>query len=799
MQSIVTTINSIADAWWSFCVLVTWESAAIFVVLACIVLLLRKAPAATRYAIWTLFLIKLLMPPIPLSLTTRTEMAPVNTSAAGSVTQALDSKDIPGLSKPSVLPAPQEQTASPGQMSLPAWRVDENVVPVARPEVHVTAQLFLAWLSMVLLLSALLIRKWRKTRRAMNEAVPLADQKTLGRILALARQLGLKRKIQIFTHPALTSPVVAGIRQPRLVLPRSDIFQRLSHSEQDCVVLHELAHIHRKDLALHYVALAIQVLYFWNPLVWIVNRVLRREREFACDEYALFLMRGQRKALATGLLKLLEFHIIPSVPSPVYLGIANTRKALATRLLRMHSPVPFNLGRQNRRTIGLLALLALLVLPNIWALEKTITISPHDEGLNVSVRLDRSKVMCDRENDVYLHIQLTGMPVRAQERQPLNLCLVLDKSGSMNADDKWGYLRLAVDKVVRTLTPQDRLAIVAYDSDVRTVQGLRFVEEPETILARMRYLSPGGSTNLYGGLERGCRLLEDYVSDDRVTRVILVSDGLANVGRSLPSDLRWLASRYCEKGIYISTIAVGNDFYHDMMVGIAEASLSNFYFVESPDAIEEAVSQELHGALSVAARDIKVEIQLPRGVVLEEALDKEITIRDGRIIVTFPDLYSHQQRNVTLRLRVAKKDEKADLRVAKVTVRYEPTAEPDCTRRFDYDRWVSFVDSAAEVEASRDRDVLVRLALLQSAAIRQQAYDLIKQHRYEEAAEVMQKEIKMLEKAADSYGSKALKDQLNQARQKARYSIQYNPRTGSYVYDPTNGTVSPGDVYRVRQ
>ena len=150
-------------------------------------------------------------------------------------------------------------------------------------------------------------------------------------------------------------------------------------------------------------------------------------------------------------------------------------------------------------------------------------------------------------------------------------------------------------------------------------------------------------------------------------------------------------------------------------------------------------------------------------------------------------------------LRVAKRSEKAELRVAKVTVRYEPTAEPGRARRFDYERWVSFVDSVAEVEASRDRDVLVRLALLQSASIRQEAYDLIKQQRYEEAARIMQKEIRMLERAADSYGSKALKDQLNEAQQKAHFSLQYNARTGSYTYDPTNGTVSPGDVYRVRQ
>jgi Ca-activated chloride channel family protein len=746
----------------------------------------------------SLFLIKLLMPPIPLSLSTRTEMIPANTSQSPIDDHTLKSSLISDTTESPVLAPIQQATTLPPINNL-VGGIDEKVPTITNAQIHPKGRLFLAWLGTVFLLGALLIRRWLKTQRIINAAVPLADQKRIHHIFALARRLGIKKRFQILTHPEFRSPVVTGIRRPRLVLPRSDIFQRLARSEQDCVVLHELAHIRRNDVALHYVALAIQVLYFWNPLVWIVNGALRREREFACDECALSVMHGERRALATGLLKLLEFHFIPSVPSPVYLGIANTRKALAARLLRIHSPVPLNLGRQNRRTIALLALLALVVLPNIWALEKTITISPHDEGLNVSVRVDRSKVVCGQENNLYLHVQLSGLPVRTTERQPLNLCLVLDKSGSMNADNKWGYLRMAVDKVARTLTPLDRLAIVMYDSDVRTVQRPEFVEEPERILGRIRYVSPGGSTNLYGGLERGCRLMEDYVSPDRVTRVILVSDGLANVGPSQPLDLRRLASRYCEKGIYVSTIAVGNDFYHDMMVGIAEASLSNFYFVQSPDAIEEAVSQELRGALSVAARDIKVEIELPRGVVLEEALDKDVTVRDGRIIVTFPDLYGHQQRNVTLRLRVAKKDEKADLRVAKVTVRYEPAAEPGCTRRFDFERWVSFVDSAAEVEASRDRDVLVRLVLLQSASLRQEAYDLIQQRRYDDAATAMQKEIHMLEKAADRYGSQALKDQLNEAQYKARYSLKYDTRTGSYVYDPTNGTVSAGDVYRVKQ
>src|SRR6185369_10288746 len=125
---------------------------------------------------------------------------------------------------------------------------------------------------------------------------------------------------------------------------------------------------------------------------------------------------------------------------------------------------------------------------------------------------------------------------------------------------------------------------------------------------------PGGSTALYAGVEAGADQIQKHLSSHRINRVILLSDGLANIGPSTPQDLRRLGNRLSERGISVTTIGVGDDYNEDLMAGLAEASDANYYYVKDTEKLPAIFAKELGELLTVAAREIRIEIVCPAGV-----------------------------------------------------------------------------------------------------------------------------------------------------------------------------------------
>src|SRR5208337_1493072 len=123
-----------------------------------------------------------------------------------------------------------------------------------------------------------------------------------------------------------------------------------------------------------------------------------------------------------------------------------------------------------------------------------------------------------------------------------------------------------------------------------------------------------GSTALYAGVKMGADQLQEYFSSKRINRVILLSDGIANVGPSSPRQLCRLGNDLAERGISVTTIGVGDNYNEDVMAGLAEASDANYYYVQDTEKLPEIFAKELGELLTVAARDVRIEITCPDGV-----------------------------------------------------------------------------------------------------------------------------------------------------------------------------------------
>ena len=194
------------------------------------------------------------------------------------------------------------------------------------------------------------------------------------------------------------------------------------------------------------------------------------------------------------------------------------------------------------------------------------------------------------------------------ERRPLNLVVVIDTSGSMLEDDRIGYVRSGLHRLIDELEDGDRLALVSYADGVTQWSGLDQPLDRPALHAIAEDLAAAGMTNLHGGLERGFQIAGAAFDLERQNRVLLMSDGIPTTGVTDDASIIAMAERSVSDGVGLTTIGVGLDFNVELMRGLAERGAGSFYFLESPQAIAEVFSEELDYAVEPLALDVSVEL-----------------------------------------------------------------------------------------------------------------------------------------------------------------------------------------------
>ncbi|HQE94127.1 MAG TPA: von Willebrand factor type A domain-containing protein [Anaerolineae bacterium] len=166
------------------------------------------------------------------------------------------------------------------------------------------------------------------------------------------------------------------------------------------------------------------------------------------------------------------------------------------------------------------------------------------------------------ENYHLVRVGLKGYEVPAEERPAVVLTFVIDVSGSMDMENRLGLVKDALELLVEQLRPTDEIGIVVYGSRARVVLEHTPVQNASTILRAIRRLDAEGSTNAEEGLEEGYRLARKYFNPEAVNRVILCSDGVANVGRTGPESILEVIREYAEKDIYLTSVGFGMGNYN---------------------------------------------------------------------------------------------------------------------------------------------------------------------------------------------------------------------------------------------
>lgn len=351
-----------------------------------------------------------------------------------------------------------------------------------------------------------------------------------------------------------------------------------------------------------------------------------------------------------------------------------------------------------------------------------------------------------------------------KKRTPLNISLVIDRSGSMEGD-KLTYVKKAAAFVVDNLTPEDYLSIVIYDTEVKVLYPSNSNINKQQVKKLIATIESDGSTNLSGGMIDGFKEVKSNFKPGYMNRVLLLTDGLANQGITEPNRLETIvASRLKEEAISLSTFGVGADFNEDLLQNLAEFGSGNYYFISSPDKIPEIFQREMKGLLSVVAQNTKLTIELPMEVSLEKVYGYPYAILNNRIEINFKDLFSEETKAVLIKYTVPAKFQEtvkiaAHVSYNNATMESVPLIESNLMRDV----------KAAENEVARDKEynkfVLQQIALFESNERMNEAMKAVDKGEYDKARKlVSDNQIYLKEKRKALTGSAELQrqDSINQ-------------------------------------
>ncbi len=266
----------------------------------------RRLKPRWRYALWFLVLLRLALPwTIP------------------------SSASLFNLLKmPAAAQHPQPEAASLQTMDAPISNAEGAATTLASASGH-----WLAWLwaaGALFLVSCAVVNQYKFRRRVARQR-PLTDEPTLNLLEDCKALMGVGTPVTLIETEAIKSPTLFGFVRPRLLLP-TELVSGFTREELHHVFLHELAHIKRLDILTGWVTLGLQIIHWFNPLVWLAFHRLRVDRELACDALALSYARtGENESYGLTIVKLLE-GFGQSVSGPSLAGILEDKQQIKERI-----------------------------------------------------------------------------------------------------------------------------------------------------------------------------------------------------------------------------------------------------------------------------------------------------------------------------------------------------------------------------------------------------------------------------------------------------------------------------------
>ena len=410
---------------------------------------------------------------------------------------------------------------------------------------------------------------------------------------------------------------------------------------------------------------------------------------------------------------------------------------------------------------------------------------------SLNLAAGRSLLAAGEKSTLCLKIGVTGFETESEMKRPrLNVALVIDRSGSM-AGSNIEQAKHAASHAVNLLREDDIVSVVIYDDEVEVLVPATKVSNKRDILSKTDSIGIGGCTALYAGTEKGGREVKKFFEKGYVNRVILLSDGLANVGPSTPEDLEKLGRKLGGEGICVTTLGLGEGYDEDLMQRLARASDGNHFFVTSEKKLVEVFDEEFKTATKVVASEVMCEVTCAEGVRPVRVLNRDAKIRGQKVSFSWNQIYSGHERYVLLEVEVpaGKDGEKLPVAEAKLTYANMVTRRAETvTKTLE----VAYSASERAVKASENEEVMKDYAEQKVAEAREEAIQLRDRGKIDEARMV----IGCVKNQAMMYSMKAYSDLVEEEESIDNDGVWNNVRKKIRARANKSRTQQKGDSVR---
>jgi Ca-activated chloride channel family protein len=213
------------------------------------------------------------------------------------------------------------------------------------------------------------------------------------------------------------------------------------------------------------------------------------------------------------------------------------------------------------------------------------------------------------ERNTLIRVGVQGKKIAYDQRKPVHLTFLVDTSGSMRSADKLELLKTSLRMLTEELEDGDTVAIATYAGSTKVVLEPTPISEKKRILASLSRLTAGGSTAMASGIDLAYQLADTSFVQGDVNRVIVASDGDANVGRSSHTEISPRIKAYAQKGITVTTLGFGNGNYKDtMMERLANDGDGNYFYIDGEREARRVLVDKLGSTMEVIAKDVKIQV-----------------------------------------------------------------------------------------------------------------------------------------------------------------------------------------------
>ncbi|HXF37031.1 MAG TPA: VWA domain-containing protein [Actinomycetota bacterium] len=413
--------------------------------------------------------------------------------------------------------------------------------------------------------------------------------------------------------------------------------------------------------------------------------------------------------------------------------------------------------------------------------------------MQANVRLEHQLLAVEGEHDLHCLLELEAPPAPgAARRLPLHVALVLDRSGSM-AGEKLRVARACARYLVRRLRPVDRFALVAYDHEVELRAPLAPVD-PGRVEAVIAGIGPGGQTNLSGGWLKGAEVLRGVPAGSGPRKVLLLTDGLANVGITDPEALVALARQAGDDGIGTTTIGFGRDFDEVLLTRMADAGGGNAHHAETPEDAPGIFAAEFEDLVRLVAQNVSVEIRPSEAVRFLGVLnDHPVVAVRGGVQLQLGDAYGEERRRVVFTLHVPRLARLGVAKVADVVVRYVAVGERIAHHELTLPIVVNLVRADEAARAEADAEVTEEVVVLRAARAQEEARERAEAGDLGGARALLSSGAEELKRFAPR--SKRADDLRRQAEEMERHASRMEPG----AYDPSTAKRMRYESWRRRR